>query len=80
MDQFVCCLVLLFISQQLDVSLASNSAGLSSSDESRFTEELLVKPLPSGHVYSHFEFTTTWTNPDIRASIEQYKDFGEDYE
>ena len=51
-------------------------AGSLSSDESKFTEELLVRPLSSGHVYSHFEFTTTWSNPKIRKSIADYKDFG----
>ncbi|XP_067007276.2 GPI transamidase component PIG-T [Anabrus simplex] len=25
-----------------------------------FNEELLLKPLPSGHVYAHFQFTTLW--------------------
>ena len=25
-----------------------------------FHEELLVKPLASGHVYTHFQFTTKW--------------------
>jgi hypothetical protein len=25
-----------------------------------FDEELLLKPLPSGHVYAYFQFTTLW--------------------
>lgn len=25
-----------------------------------FNEELLIKPLASGHIYSYFQFTTTW--------------------
>ena len=25
-----------------------------------FYEELFVKPLESGHLYNHFQFTTTW--------------------
>lgn len=25
-----------------------------------FHEELYLKPLPSGHVYSYFQFTTVW--------------------
>jgi phosphatidylinositol glycan class T len=25
-----------------------------------FDEELLLKPLPSGHVYAYFQFTTIW--------------------
>ncbi|XP_047499729.1 GPI transamidase component PIG-T-like [Penaeus chinensis] len=43
--------------------------------DNEFKEELLVKPLPSGHVYSHFEFTTTWATPGIQESVEQYTDF-----
>lgn len=34
--------------------------------EDSFSEELLLKPLPSGHVYSYFQFTTLWdSNFDI---------------
>lgn len=25
-----------------------------------FDEELLLKPLPSGHVFAYFQFTTIW--------------------
>ena len=25
-----------------------------------FDEELLLKPLPNGHVYAYFQFTTRW--------------------
>nr|SVE92314.1 EOG090X043F [Megafenestra aurita] len=29
-----------------------------------FSEELFIKPLPTGHLYSHFQFTTKWdVNP-----------------
>ena len=28
--------------------------------EDSFQEELYFKPLSSGHVYAHFQFTTTW--------------------
>ncbi len=28
--------------------------------EDSFQEELFIKPLSSGHVYAHFQFTTTW--------------------
>lgn len=52
------------------------TSAVNENERSKFTEELLVRPLPSGHVYSHFEFTTTWSNPSIRAAIENYKDFG----
>ena len=30
----------------------------SSADE--FHEELLLRPLPSGHLHAHFQFVTTW--------------------
>lgn len=46
--------------------------------DNEFKEELLVKPLPSGHVYSHFEFTTTWATPGIQESVAQYTDFGKE--
>ena len=29
-------------------------------ENDKSTEELLIKPLPSGHVYNHFQFTTVW--------------------
>ena len=30
-----------------------------------FTEELFIKPLPTGHLYSYFQFTTKWdVNPE----------------
>ena len=32
---------------------------INASSES-FSEELLIKPLPTGHVYSFFQFTTKW--------------------
>lgn len=25
-----------------------------------FNEELVLKPLPNGYIFSHFQFTTTW--------------------
>ena len=42
---------------------AINSEQLSSEE---FHEELLIKPLPNGHIYAHFQFTTTW-NTDIES-------------
>lgn len=31
-----------------------------------FDEELMLKPLPSNHVYAYFQFTTVWeTTKDI---------------
>lgn len=44
-------------------------------ESNTFTEELLIKPLASGHVQSHFEFTTRWSGPEIEGSIENYRDF-----
>ena len=33
--------------------------------EETFSEELFIKPLPTGHVYSYFQFTTKWdVNPE----------------
>jgi len=30
-----------------------------------FSEELFIKPLPTGHLYSYFQFTTKWdVNPE----------------
>ena len=44
--------------------LCSISAG-----DDDFTEELLLKPLESGHLYGHFQFTTTWNaDPTIKSS------------
>lgn len=33
---------------------------LSASSSDKFNEELFVKALPSGHVYTYFQFTTEW--------------------
>lgn len=35
-----------------------------------FTEELLIKPLYSGQLYTHFQFTTKW---DTELSSEECK-------
>ena len=56
------------------LSFATNVLG---AEENVFKEELLIKPLHSGHVYSHFEFTTTWTNGEIANSIANYSDYCE---
>lgn len=29
-------------------------------NEDEFNEELFLKPLPTGHLYAHFQFTTSW--------------------
>ena len=39
------------------ISLHSCCLGLY---EDAFHEELFIKPLPTGHIYTHFQFTTTW--------------------
>lgn len=36
---------------------------ISCSRKDSFHEELLLKPLPSGHVYAYFQFTTLWDVP-----------------
>jgi hypothetical protein len=40
------------------VFLYFSSYSLASKEE--FHEELLIKPLPTGHVYTYFQFTTLW--------------------
>lgn len=39
---------------------------LSINNPDEFHEELLVKPLASGHVYSYFQFTTLWRKPNLQ--------------
>ncbi|CAL4067538.1 unnamed protein product, partial [Meganyctiphanes norvegica] len=53
--------------------LFSQYVGVSS--ENNFREELLIRPLPSGHIYTHAEFTTSWADDGIAQSIEEYQDF-----
>jgi hypothetical protein len=36
------------------------SAVICTPQKDYFDEELLLKPLPSGHVYAYFQFTTLW--------------------
>lgn len=40
------------------VFLHFSSFSCASKDE--YHEELLIKPLPTGHVYTYFQFTTLW--------------------
>jgi len=40
--------------------LESVSSVTSTQQKDYFDEELLLKPLPSGHVYAYFQFTTLW--------------------
>jgi len=42
---------------------SSSSSSSSSSSKDEFHEELLLRPLPSGHVHAHFQFVTTWHVP-----------------
>ena len=41
----------------------SGCAFTSSSSSDEFHEELLLRPLPSGHLHAHFQFVTTWHVP-----------------
>ena len=37
-------------------------------EKDTFTEELWVQPLPTGHLYSYFQFTTKWDfDPEIHG-------------
>ena len=47
------------------VSLLFISLSLAAKDV--FHEELLLRPLKTGHVYAHFQFTTIW-DVDMRDS------------
>lgn len=47
------------------VSLLFISISLAAKDV--FHEELLLRPLKTGHVYAHFQFTTIW-DVDMRDS------------
>ncbi|XP_033626120.1 GPI transamidase component PIG-T-like [Asterias rubens] len=42
--------------------------------EDSFQEELYFKPLSSGHVYAHFQFTTTW-NVSLKDEMSHYNLF-----
>lgn len=35
-----------------------------------FDEELMLKPLPSNHVYAYFQFTTVWETPKHTESLQ----------
>lgn len=49
--------------------------GAAKAENNKFTEELLLRPLASGHIHSHFEFTTTWYSPEVSEAIQHYRDF-----
>nr|SVE91062.1 EOG090X043F [Daphnia sinensis] len=40
-----------------------------------FSEELLIKPLPTGHVYSFFQFTTKWDVDPEETKLRHYNLF-----
>ncbi|EFX82770.1 hypothetical protein DAPPUDRAFT_302380 [Daphnia pulex] len=40
-----------------------------------FSEELLIKPLPTGHVYSFFQFTTKWDVDPGETKLQHYNLF-----
>ncbi|XP_034944073.1 GPI transamidase component PIG-T [Chelonus insularis] len=40
--------------------LVNESVALNNDYNDSFDEELFIKPLPSGHVYAYFQFTTLW--------------------
>lgn len=54
----------------IGVYLLKNTSALSNNYyNDSFDEELFIKPLPSGHVYAYFQFTTLWhipKDPDYR--------------
>lgn len=43
--------------------IVTNVINIVSTHSDSFDEELLLKPLPSGHVYAYFQFTTLWHIP-----------------
>ena len=47
--------------------LLTNSMIKCETSKEKFVEELYVKETTSGHVYSHFQFTTSW-DTDIRQN------------
>jgi len=47
----------------LFIAFLTRCAFTSSSSSDEFHEELLLRPLPSGHLHAHFQFVTTWHVP-----------------
>jgi len=45
------------------LSFLTRCAFILSSSSDEFHEELLLRPLPSGHLHAHFQFVTTWHVP-----------------
>merc|ERR1719204_1769 len=45
------------------LSFLTRCAFILSSSTDEFHEELLLRPLPSGHLHAHFQFVTTWHVP-----------------
>ncbi|XP_045618879.2 GPI transamidase component PIG-T [Procambarus clarkii] len=57
------------------VVVEGSSSSVVEGSHNTFKEELVIRPLTSGHVYSHFQFTTAWVTPEISRAITDYHDF-----
>ena len=42
------------------LTLLNGNFYVTAEEKDTFQEELYIKPLESGHVYTHFQFTTDW--------------------
>jgi len=51
---------MLLFSVILSLTVLKTWANQSNIAKDSFHEELMIKPLPSGHVYAYFQFTTLW--------------------
>ncbi|XP_043268250.1 GPI transamidase component PIG-T [Venturia canescens] len=50
--------------------IVTNVMKIVSTHSDSFDEELLLKPLPSGHVYAYFQFTTLWHIPKNSPALQ----------
>ena len=48
-------------------ALSGSATSVSDDTEETFAEELFIKPLPTGHLYSYFQFTTLWNEPPAQC-------------
>lgn len=55
-NRIIISFVQLFLCKSIESSYQQND---------KFHEELLIKPLASGHVYSYFQFTTVWNKTEV---------------
>ena len=53
------------------ILLLTNTMIKCETSKEKFVEELYMKETPSGHVYSHFQFTTSW-DTDIRQKTREH--------